>query len=48
MYGGLTWAPVSDIAFTLGGGVFFPQLGNAFAEDASRRWRVSLETILSF
>jgi hypothetical protein len=48
IYGGLTWAPVSDIAFTLGSGAFFPQLGKAFEEDASPRWRVSLETILSF
>jgi hypothetical protein len=48
VYGGLTWAPVSDIAFTLGGGLFFPQLGKAFVEDASTRWRFSLETIFSF
>jgi hypothetical protein len=46
--GGLTWAPVSDISFTLGGGVFFPQWGKAFAADTSARWRVSLETVLSF
>jgi hypothetical protein len=48
VYGGLTWAPVSDIAFTLGGGAFFPQWGKAFNADTSPRWRVSLETILSF
>ncbi|MDR1352415.1 MAG: hypothetical protein LBK05_03940 [Treponema sp.] len=48
IYGGLTWAPVSDISFTLGGGAFFPRSGRAFAEDAPLRWRVSLETILSF
>jgi hypothetical protein len=48
IYGGLTWAPVSDISFILGGGAFFPQLGEAFAADAPLRWRVSLETILSF
>jgi hypothetical protein len=46
--GGLTWAPVSDISFTLGGGVFFPQWGRAFAAGTATRWRVSLETILSF
>jgi hypothetical protein len=46
--GGFTWAPVSDISFTLGGGAFFPQLGKAFAPGAAARWRVSLETILSF
>jgi hypothetical protein len=46
--GGLTWAPVSDVSFTLGGGAFFPQSGRAFAAGAPARWRVSLETILSF
>jgi hypothetical protein len=48
VYGGLTWAPVSDIAFTLGGGAFFPRWGKTFTADTSPRWRVSLETILSF
>jgi hypothetical protein len=48
VYGGLTLAPVSDISFTLGGGVFIPQTGRAFIPDASLRWRVSLGTILSF
>jgi hypothetical protein len=48
VYGGFAWGPVSDIAFSLGGGVFFPQWGRAFAEDAPHTWRVSLETILSF
>jgi hypothetical protein len=48
IYGGLTWAPVSDISFTLGGGAFLPQLGEAFKEDAPPQWRIALETILSF
>jgi hypothetical protein len=48
VYGGLSWAPVSDISFTLGGGAFFPQWGKAFAPDTAARWRISLETILSF
>jgi hypothetical protein len=48
VFGGLTWAPVSDISFSLGGGVFFPQSGKAFAADTAMRWRVSLEAILSF
>jgi hypothetical protein len=46
--GGLVWAPVSDISFTLNGGAFFPQWGKAFAADTPVKWRVSLETILSF
>jgi hypothetical protein len=48
VYAGLTWAPVSDASFTLGGGAFFPQMGKAFAPDTAIKWRVSLETILSF
>ncbi|MFP3040223.1 hypothetical protein LQZ19_00225 [Treponema primitia] len=44
----LIWAPVSDIAFTLGGGAFLPQTGKAFASGAAVKWRVSLETLLSF
>jgi hypothetical protein len=48
VYGGLGWAPVSDLSFTLGGGAFFPQWGKAFAPGTAARWRVSLETILSF
>jgi hypothetical protein len=48
VYGGLTWAPVSDISFALGGGAFFPQWGKSFEEDTSPEWRVSLGTILSF
>ncbi|MDR0402944.1 MAG: hypothetical protein LBH35_05070 [Treponema sp.] len=48
VYGGLVWAPVSDISFTLGGGAFFPQLGKAFGPGAPVKWRVSLETIFSF
>jgi hypothetical protein len=48
VYGGLTFAPVSDISFTLGGGVFIPQTGRTIIPDAALRWRVSLGTIFSF
>jgi hypothetical protein len=48
VYGSLTWAPVSDISFTLSGGAFFPQWGKAFAPGTAARWRVSLETVFSF
>jgi hypothetical protein len=44
----LTWAPVSDIFLSLGGGVFFPQMGKSFAPGTAARWRISLETIFSF
>jgi hypothetical protein len=47
-YCGFTYAPVSDIRVTLGGGIFLPQLGRAFGAGASPRGRISLEAILSF
>jgi hypothetical protein len=47
VYGGLTWAPFSDLSLTLGGGAFFPQWGRSFRDGLAPRWRVSLETIIS-
>ena len=48
MYGGLTWTPWSDLSVSLGGGVFFPQLGKYFKEDAGLKYRITLEAVLSF
>jgi hypothetical protein len=48
VYGGLTWAPWSDLSISAGGGVFFPQLGRYFKEDAGLTYRVSLEAVFSF
>jgi hypothetical protein len=45
-YGTMQWTPLPDLALTLGGGAFFPQLGNAF-EEAAVRWKAALGLILS-
>jgi hypothetical protein len=42
----LLWTPFSDMQFNLGGGAFFPALGNA-ARDADVSWRVELNVIIS-
>jgi hypothetical protein len=46
-FGTVLWMPLPDIALTLGGGAFFPRLGNAFTEDAETRWKATLKLILS-
>jgi len=46
LLGRLIWSPISDLRFNLGGGIFFPSLGDA-APDADYRWRVELGLILS-
>ena len=45
---GLSWAPFSDLVFTLGGGLFFPQMGKAFLDDADIKYRVGLTADISF
>jgi len=42
----ITWSPASDMQFILGGGAFFPSLGNA-GSDEKVLWRVDLTLILS-
>jgi hypothetical protein len=44
----LLWAPFSDLSFTLGGGVFFPQTGRAFKDDAPLYRQLTLGAIFSF
>jgi hypothetical protein len=46
-YGSLLWAPVSDLMLNMGIGVFYPQLGDAFIEDAPIRWRFSMGLLFS-
>jgi hypothetical protein len=43
--GALIVAPQSALRLTAGGGAFFP--GNAFAEDADIRWKITMGIILS-
>jgi hypothetical protein len=42
----ITWSPASDLQFSLGGGIFFPSLGNAGSEE-KLKWRVDLTVIMS-
>jgi hypothetical protein len=46
-YATAVWTPLPDLALTLGGGAFFPSLGNAFTESAAIRWQAALALILS-
>jgi hypothetical protein len=39
LYGTLSWAPVSDLMATAGGGFFFPGMGDVFESDAPIRWK---------
>lgn len=42
----VVWSPASDLQFNLGGGAFFPSLGNAGLGDEIR-WRVDLTAAIS-
>jgi len=41
----ITWSPASDLQFNLGGGAFFPSLGNAGSNE-KLLWRADLTVIL--
>jgi hypothetical protein len=47
LYGTVLWTPLPDLALMLGGGAFFPGLGNAFEAGAAIRWKAALGLILS-
>ncbi|GHV96430.1 hypothetical protein AGMMS50293_27500 [Spirochaetia bacterium] len=47
LYGSITWVPVVDISVVLGGGAFFPGLGNALKSDAPARWKLAMAFVLS-
>jgi hypothetical protein len=47
IYGGLIWDPWSDLSVSVGGGVFFPQWGKYFKEDAGLKYRITLEAVFS-
>jgi hypothetical protein len=42
----ITWSPASDLHFNLGGGAFFPSLGDAGSEE-KLIWRVDMSVIMS-
>jgi hypothetical protein len=47
LYGAASWTPLPDLSLSVGGGAFFPRLGNAFEPEAEIRWKASLGLILS-
>jgi len=44
----LLWVPLSDISFSIEGGVFLPNTGTAMREGAPVRWSLVMGTIFSF
>ena len=53
LYGGEIWAsfawqPFDDLRASLGGGVFIPQLGNAYPSGTDPMWKISVGISLSF
>jgi hypothetical protein len=48
IYGGITWAPISDVSLTAGGGAFFPQLGQVFVSNAKIKWLISMGLMIAF
>jgi hypothetical protein len=47
LYGSLSWAPFSDVLFSLGGGVFLPQTGKVFTSNAKPAYSVELTALIS-
>ncbi|MDR1288046.1 MAG: hypothetical protein LBK08_10595, partial [Treponema sp.] len=47
IYGALSWEPFSDVLVSLGGGVFLPQTGEVFSDDAEIKYRVELAAAIS-
>jgi hypothetical protein len=47
IYGSLSWAPFSDVLFSLGGGVFLPRTGKVFSDNAKVKYRVELTAGIS-
>ncbi|MCL2066481.1 MAG: hypothetical protein FWG99_03340 [Treponema sp.] len=53
VYGGELWAslayqPFDDVRITLGGGAFFPGLGNIYPDDTDTMWKVRAGLAISF
>jgi hypothetical protein len=46
LYETLSWTPKSDLMVTLGGGAFFPNIGNVFVSGASIRWKIMAGLVL--
>ena len=48
IWASVAWQPLDDIRVTLGGGAFFPQLGNSYPDDTGVMWKISAGLLLSF
>jgi len=46
MYAGFTWSPFSDLQLRLGGGAFFPSMGNVM-KDGKTLWKIDIIAILA-
>jgi len=46
LFARLIWSPVSDLQFNLGGGAFFPSMGDA-APHEKPQWRIELTAVLA-
>jgi hypothetical protein len=47
LYGGLSWAPFSDVLLSFGAGIFLPGTGRFFLDDADPKYRVELAASIS-
>ena len=47
LYLGFSWSPLSDLIFSLGGGMFLPQMGNVFSGDAGIKYRLEITAGIS-
>jgi hypothetical protein len=47
IYGGLSWAPYSELLLSFGTGVFLPQTGRAFLTSAKPKYRLELAATIS-
>ena len=47
IYLGVSWAPVSDFVLSAGGGIFVPQTGMAFTDNADIKYRLELTAGIS-
>jgi len=45
---GIKWVPFSDLSFSMKGGIFLPNTGTAWADDAPVLWKITIGTVFSF
>jgi len=47
IYVNLSWSPLSDLFFSAGGGLFFPELGDVFGASAGIKYRLEITAGIS-